>query len=112
MPQFKCTKCTETMSSKNPCCRSVFQSDGRAAMMTNIVNVDTRRDEKTGLRTVTFEFPYCDTGTLKDPNVPMEDDELEIQCMKNVRGLTDEQLTHWLCNHDWVLTSGEITVRQ
>ncbi len=81
-------------------------------MMTNIVNVVTKEDKKTGRRTVTFEFPYSDTGTLEDPGIPMEDDELEIQCMKNVRGLTDDQLTHWLCNHDWVLTSGEITVRQ
>ncbi len=110
MPQFKCAKCDETMSSKNPSCRSVFQSDGTAAMMTNIVNVDTERDEKTGRRTVTFVFPYSDTGTLKDPGIPMDDDELEIQCMKNVRGLTDEQLMHWLCNHEWVLTPGKITV--
>lgn len=117
MPSYKCTKCDETMSSKNPVCRSIFQSDQIASIMTNIVDVVTVRKNEgdefrgaVGKRVVTFTFPFGDTGSIANPKVDMTDDELEIQCMNNIRSLTDDQLTHWLCDHVWELVSGEVTV--
>jgi hypothetical protein len=62
--------------------------------MTNIVNVITTKND-TGVRTVVFEFPYCDTDES------LENDELEMQCLQNVRELTDDNVKHWLCDHKW-----------
>ncbi len=104
MPGYKCTKCDETMHSKNPAIRSIFPSDPIATMMTNIINVATTKD-KHGKRVVVFEFPYCDTK-------PEEaNDQLEMQCARNIKHLTDDQITHWLCDHVWELVSGEVTVK-
>ncbi len=103
MPAYKCTKCGEGMSSKNPAIRSIFPDDGTAAVMTNITNVTTKKNEL-GKRVVVFEFPYCDLGK-DEPN-----DQLEMQCARNIKGLTDDQIVHWLCDHDWELVSGEVTV--
>ncbi len=104
MPMYKCTKCDEGMHSKNPRIRSIFCDDQTATVMTNISNVMTDMDEETKKRKVTFEFPWCDT----DPE--MSDDELEMQCIKNIRGLTDDNVKHWLCDHDWEHVGGEVTV--
>ncbi len=104
MPGYKCTKCDETMHSKNPAFRSIFQSDGTASIMTNIANVITKKNSL-GKRVVVFEFPYCDT----DPEE--SNDQLEMQCARNIKGLTNDQITHWLCDHRWEHVSGEVTVR-
>ncbi len=106
MPKYKCTKegCGETMHSKHPAFRSIFPSDSVASMMTNIVNVTTLILGEKAKRVVTFEFPYCDT----DDEQP--DDQLEMQCARNIKHLTDDQITHWLCDHKWELVSGEVTV--
>ncbi len=106
MPRYNCKKCDETMHSKNPMIRSVFCDDQVATQMCIISNVVTRKEEVAGelRRTVTIEFPWCDT----DPN--LSNDELELQCVKNIRGLTDDNVKHWLCDHDWKLVGGEVTV--
>lgn len=103
MPEYKCTKCDETMHSKNPAFRSIFPSDGVATMMTNITNVITKKNEL-GKRVVVFEFPYSDVDK-SEPN-----DELEMKCARNIKGLTDDQIIHWLCDHKWEYVSGEVTV--
>ncbi len=103
MPGYKCTKCAETMTSKNPAFRSIFPSDGVASIMTNITNVTTKKNE-VGKRVVVFEFPYCDM----DPDQPS--DKLEMDCVQNMRNLTADQVLHWLCDHDWEHVSGEVTV--
>ena len=107
MPGYKCTKCDEGMHSKNPAIRSIFCNDQTATIMTNIVNVMTKMTLVAGVgrRVVTFEFPYCDTDDK------WTDDELEMQCVQNIKHLTDDQIKHWLCEHDWELVSGEVTVR-
>lgn len=102
MGRYECTRCGETMTSKNPMIRSVFPTDQTASMMTNIVNVVTKRGEG-NRRTVTFEFPYTDTK----PNEHRSDDSLEMLCARMIRDLTDDQLTHWLCDHEWRLVGGE-----
>ncbi len=103
MGNYRCTKCGETMVSKNPMFRNIFCSDGKASIMTNIVNVVTKKDEVTGRRVVTFEFPYTDCGDLKD----LPDDQVEMQCIRNVKGLTEDQIVHWLCDHRWELVGGK-----
>ncbi len=105
MPGYKCTKCDEDMHSKNPAVRSIFCNDQAATMMTNCTNVMTRRNKK-GKRTVTIEFPYCDYD-----GAPEENDQLEMECVRNIRGLTEDNVKHWLCDHDWEHVSGEVTVR-
>ena len=107
MPGYKCTKCDEGMHSKNPLIRSVFCDDQTATIMTNIVNVTTKKQKllkEVGQRVVTFEFPWCDTDKS------LSDDELEMVCVRNIRGLTEDNVKHWLCDHDWELVSGEVTV--
>ena len=106
MPGYKCTKCGEGMHSKNPMIRSIFCDDQTATVMCNISNVTTERKEVAGKlrRVVTFEFPWCDTKPEES------DDELEMQCIRNIRGLTEDNVKHWLCNHKWEHVSGEVTV--
>ncbi len=105
MPSYKCSKCDEGMHSKNPAIRSIFCDDQTATVMTNITNVTTKRSRLTKKRIVTFEFPYCDT----DP--ALANDQLEMQCVRNMRGLTEDNVLHWLCDHIWEHVSGEVTVR-
>ena len=95
MPRYECSKCDETMSSKNPVDRNVFPSDSMASIMTNITNVMTTVQEN-GRRMVTIEFPFSDT------NDEWSDDQLEIECVKIIRELSDDTVTHWLCNHNWL----------
>lgn len=99
MPKYKCSKCGETAYSKNVRTRNIFCSDQIAAIMLNIANVITTRKDN-GRRKVVLEFPYTDT------NPDWTDDELEIQVVKNIKGLTDEQILHWLCDHRWELIEG------
>lgn len=108
MPSFECTKCHETMTSKNPAIRTIFADDGVATTMTHIVNVSTERNDK-DVRVVVFEFPYVDGRDRRDND--KEDDELEMECARMIKGLTDDQIVHWLCNHKWELIEGEISVR-
>jgi hypothetical protein len=67
--------------------------------MTNIANVITEKQEN-GRRKVTLEFPYADT----DPSI--SDEELEYETVKNIQGLSDDHVKHWLCNHRWELAPG------
>lgn len=105
MNSYKCTKesCGETMISKNPATRHIFPEDGMASIMTNIVNVRTVKGAR-GERIVTFEFPHTDTRAMSE----CPDDYLEMSCANMIRTLTEEQLTHWLCDHEWELTD-EVT---
>lgn len=96
MHHYTCSKCGETMISKNPANRNVFPTDQMASMMTNITNVITTRKEN-GRRMVTIEFPYTDGPSME--NEP--DDVLEMECLKIIRHLSDETLAHWICDHKW-----------
>jgi hypothetical protein len=98
---YKCSKCDLTGSSKNIHTRSLFTDDQIASMMRNIINVETKHNDK-GSRVTTFEFPFNDISNSNEP-----DDVLEIECMKMVRDISDEVLTHWLCDHDWKQTGGK-----
>lgn len=100
MNSYKCTKCDETASSKNPMTRNVFPGDMTAAIMTNIVNVMTEKKENSD-RKVTFEFLYCDTDKS------LSDDELEMVCANNIQTLTEDNIRHWLCNHRWLKVGGD-----
>ena len=94
MNKFKCNKCNEMMTSKNPVTRNVFPSDQMAAIMTTITNViTTKKDDER--RKVVIEFPFSDT------NSDWSNDELEMECVKIIRELTDENVAHWLCDHSW-----------
>ena len=106
MNSFKCGKCDETMTSKNPATRSVFPTDMTAAIMTNITNVITTKKED-GRRKVVIEFPFSDT------NEDWSNDELEMECVKIIRELTDENVINWLCDHEWIkLTDNPDDYRQ
>lgn len=103
MARYKCTKCDETCYSKNVAIRHAFPSDQVAAVMTNIVDVMTNWDEERGRYKVTFEFPYLGGSENKD----IDTDVLEIEAANLVRGLSEEEIGHWLCNHKWEHTSGK-----
>ncbi len=105
MATYTCSKCGLTGHSKNITCRHLFTSNQVSTIMTNIANVTTTKNDK-GLRVVTFEFPFMDA---KD-RLEWDNDRLEMEGAKLIRGLTDEELEYWLCNHDWEHTGGEITV--
>ena len=99
---YKCSKCDLTGSSKNIHTRSLFTDDRMASMLCNIINVETKRNDAC-LRVVTFEFPYGDS--VRSENEP--NDWLERKCVGIIRDLTDEQVFHWLCDHDWKQTGGK-----
>ena len=94
MNSYRCTKCGETATSKDPVRRNVFPSDFKAALMTNVTNVMTERREN-GLRMVTIEFPWNDTEEERT------DDELEMSCVEMLRDLSEDNVKHWLCEHTW-----------
>lgn len=96
MIRYTCTKCGESMTTKAIPGRSHFCSDQVAAIMTNITNVITERQEG-GRRKVTIEFPWTDGDSLAD----QPDDVLEMECVKIIRELTDDNVKHWLCDHSW-----------
>ncbi len=100
MNSFKCSKCDETMTSKNPATRNTFPSDSTAAIMTNITNVITTVQEN-GRRKVVIEFPFTDT------NQDWSNDELEMECVKIIRELPEDTVKHWLCDHDWEKLTNE-----
>lgn len=101
MANYACKKCGLTGFSKNIRGRNLFTNDMLASVLTNIANVTTETSDRyNGRRVVTLEFPYMDDGT-------MADDELEMQAIKNLQGLSDETISHWLCNHKWEHVSGE-----
>jgi hypothetical protein len=64
--------------------------------MTNITNVITTTKDN-GMRMVTIEFPYCDgEDMIGQPN-----DVLEMECLRTLRQLSDDNVRHWLCDHRW-----------
>jgi len=102
MPQYKCTKCDETACSKNPATRNVFLEDWQAAMLSNLVNIETTR-KPNGLRQVTLTFPYLESGTEAKPR---PDEKLELDALTAFQGVAKETLLHLVCNHDWQIIEG------
>ena len=102
MANYTCKKCGLTGYSKNIRGRNLFTNDMLASALTNICNVttETQGEKYSGRRVVILEFPYLDSGTESD-------DQLEMQAIRNLQGLSEETISHWLCNHDWELTGGE-----
>lgn len=103
MADYECSKCGLTGWSKNPHTRSLFTNDTISSMMCAIASVTTKKNDE-GNRVVTFEFPRLDFDDRKEwPN-----DKLEMKAAKLIRGLTEEQLEHWLCSHKWEHTEGKV----
>lgn len=102
---YKCRKCGLEGWSKNIHTRSLFTEDSVSSMMCSITNISTSEPNEHGNRTVTLEFPYSDTPNKNGSK--MSSDELQMEAVKLIHSLTMDQLTHWLCDHDWEHVSGE-----
>jgi len=101
MANYKCKTCGLKGYSKNITCRNLFTEDQMSSVLSNIINVKTEVGSR-GYREVTLTFPYVSKEGDDRPN-----GDIEAEAVKMLRGLTDDEIEHWLCDHEWELVSGE-----
>lgn len=98
MPRYTCKHCGETCSSKNPTIRSVFPDDEKSAILSHMVNIDTAPVD--GIPE-TWDVTIQVLRRKGKTNV-----DAEHAALKLLRGLSEENIKHWLCEHQWQIIPG------
>jgi translation initiation factor 2 gamma subunit (eIF-2gamma) len=87
MNGYKCTKCGETASSKCVRERSVFPSDGHAALMTNVLKAK-----------VEDGWVHLMVRVRQDLG---EAENTQFLNAIEMCQASEDVLRHWACNHQW-----------
>lgn len=108
MASYHCKLCGLGASSKCVRLRNTFTGDMYASLLTNVLKASTTKRESS--REPTYDVNLTFLYTNPNPeviNVVGPENAAIFQALKNLQGLTDEILLHYVCDHIWVLEDDE-----